>query len=235
MKFHVSFLRRGHYCRNPLVCKHKLATVGATPRESGRNPMRKFLSTVADVFQISGHGCVVVPGIPRSTDARVRVGDPVWLDRPDGSVVLTAVHGIEIGGPLNSPGIPIVLGSDLLKDDVPIGTRLLLEFIPAGRLTLIGRSSFGVPQVEQLLQTDDAGHLRLGNTGRSLSVATVVDVQEHSIEFMDYLMEGFLAFHMKVVVQGDSLAITIELHGTNRDRYLQPHVAHCLKQAGFSV
>jgi hypothetical protein len=91
--------------------------------------MRSLLSRVEDVFQIADRGCVVAPGIPRSSDARIKIGDSVWLTRPDGSETNTAIRGIEMGGRDPDAGNPILLGSELTKDDVPLGTLLAVELL----------------------------------------------------------------------------------------------------------
>ncbi len=86
--------------------------------------MRTFVFRIDDVFQISGRGCVVTPGIAKSRDLRLKVGDPLLLKCPDGSELRTVLRGIEIGGSPNHPGIPILLGSELTKDQIPVGTEV---------------------------------------------------------------------------------------------------------------
>ena len=56
---------------------------------------RVLLSTVEDVFEISGRGCAVVPGQPAGTD--VSIGETVWLERPDGSELEVQVAGKDLG------------------------------------------------------------------------------------------------------------------------------------------
>ena len=86
--------------------------------------MNTFVCRVDDVFQITGRGCVITPGVPKSGDFRLKIGDPLLLKRPDGSEVRTTLGGIEMGGSPAYPGIPILLGSELTKDQVPIGTEV---------------------------------------------------------------------------------------------------------------
>jgi len=87
--------------------------------------MTTFISKIEDVFQITGRGCVVVPGIPESrTDLKIKVGDKVVLKRPDGSEVGTTICGIEMGNRSPSRFIPLLLGSEITKDMAPIGTEL---------------------------------------------------------------------------------------------------------------
>lgn len=85
--------------------------------------MLVHLSTVEDVFELRGGLSVtVVPGIPRECDWRVRVGDPITLERPDGSKLESTVTGIEMPRPAFCN--PLMIGNGLTKRDVPIGTKL---------------------------------------------------------------------------------------------------------------
>jgi hypothetical protein len=95
---------------------------------SKNTAMLKRLSIVEDIFQITGRGLVVMPGVPCGGNWRVKIGDPIVLKRPDGSQVTTVIRGIEMGGRSRSrPMIPLVLGSELTKDAVPIGTEIWVD------------------------------------------------------------------------------------------------------------
>ena len=99
------------------------------------------ISTVEDVFSVSGRGLVVLPGVPAPTPGTpaslrwtVRVGDVVRLERPDGSKFETTIRGVEFARlsyiPRGAPREelrPLLLGSDLTKDMVPAGTKLWLR------------------------------------------------------------------------------------------------------------
>lgn len=197
--------------------------------------MHKLLSCVEAVFQIAERGCVICPGIPRSSESRVKIGDPLWLERPDGSQVATVVRGIEMGGPINSSGIPILLGSELTKQEVPVGTSLIVEFTPTETFTLHGRSISGRLDIDRIFERDDAGCLHFGWSGKSRSIATITDIQKGPIEFTDYLMEGFVTYHLQIVVDAENLDVMVAMHGTNRDQYLRRHVTLHLEQAGLAV
>jgi hypothetical protein len=96
-----------------------------------------LLFTVEDVFQLSGRGCVLVPGpIAEVGGPEVRVGDPIRLVKPDGSHVDTFIRGIEMIGRRPPPKVltaPILLPAELSKADVPVGTKVLTlgEFVSA--------------------------------------------------------------------------------------------------------
>jgi hypothetical protein len=50
---------------------------------SGGSKRGVFLFRVEDVFAITGRGCVLVPGIPRSFAIPIKRGAPLELRRPD--------------------------------------------------------------------------------------------------------------------------------------------------------
>ena len=88
--------------------------------------MRVHSSTIQDVFQIDGRGCVVVPGVALDADPHVSIGDPAILRRPDGTEIQTSVAGIEMIHTPDRNAIPILLPKNVHKDDVPIGTELVI-------------------------------------------------------------------------------------------------------------
>jgi len=90
----------------------------------------RFLCRVKDVFEIDGRGCVLTPGISEATppDIRIRVRDPIQLRRPDGSIVRTHIHAVEIlDGPGRRSCVPVLLPPEFAKADIPIGTEIWLE------------------------------------------------------------------------------------------------------------
>ena len=90
--------------------------------------MTTFISKTEDVFQITGRGCVVAPGIPKSSpDLKIKIGDTVILKRPDGSEIETTIRGIEMVGRVSLAFIPVLLGSEITKDMVPVGTELWIK------------------------------------------------------------------------------------------------------------
>jgi hypothetical protein len=88
--------------------------------------MRVHSSTIQDVFQIDGRGCVVVPGLLLDADPHVCIGDPAILRRPDGTEIQTFVAGIEMIRTLDRNAMPILLPKTVHKNDVPIGTELVI-------------------------------------------------------------------------------------------------------------
>jgi hypothetical protein len=87
--------------------------------------MVTFISKVEDVFEISGRGCVVVPGVPSTfSGVDLKLGDKIILKRPDGSEIETILRGFEMGSRHPSRCLPVLLGKELSKQMVPLGTEL---------------------------------------------------------------------------------------------------------------
>jgi len=88
-----------------------------------------LLFVVEDAFQITGRGCVLVPGpVAEAGGPVVRVGDPIRLVKPDGQSIDTTVRGIEMIGRRPRPAVitaPILLPREITKDQVPPGTHVL--------------------------------------------------------------------------------------------------------------
>ena len=90
----------------------------------------RHLSTVEDRFEITGRGCVVVPGIPHDCpkDIAVRRGDTIELRKPDGTSLRTRIYEIEFcDGPGKRSDVAFLLPPEITKADVPVGTEIWLE------------------------------------------------------------------------------------------------------------
>ncbi len=89
-----------------------------------------LLFVVEDAFQITGRGCVLVPGPSTEPGGpRVRVGEPIRLVKPDGQEIETLVRGVEMIHRRPLPKVitaPILLPKEITKDQVPVGTQVFL-------------------------------------------------------------------------------------------------------------
>jgi hypothetical protein len=86
-----------------------------------------FLSKVEDCFEISGRGCFIVPGVPRSGEniPHVQERDRIQLRTPDGRVIDTYVMSFSVfSGPKAKDCFPIRLPLEITKETVPIGTEV---------------------------------------------------------------------------------------------------------------
>ena len=88
------------------------------------------LFTVADRFQIDGIGCVLVPGLSGESDSpRIQRGARIRLRTPSGGEFDTFIKDIEMISGRPRPEkltFPISLPRSITKDDVPVGTEVLL-------------------------------------------------------------------------------------------------------------
>ncbi len=89
------------------------------------------LFTVVDRFQIEGRGCVLVPGLSCEPGAPVvDRGAHIRLRTPSGRELDTFIKDIEHIRYAKMPekiAAPICLPSDITKEDVPVGTEVLLR------------------------------------------------------------------------------------------------------------
>lgn len=80
---------------------------------------------------------------------------------PDGSEIKTEVRGIEMGGRIPDSGIPILLGSELTKDDIPPGTLLSVEFDSSATIVIHAKSETVPIELGSLLSTTEDGNFNL--------------------------------------------------------------------------
>jgi hypothetical protein len=89
-----------------------------------------FISRIEDTFETTGRGMVLIPSIPDDGKKYVvQIGDSLEVRKPDGQRLITTVAGIEM---CNSPKrfIPLLLPTDVRKEDVPVGSELWHLSIP---------------------------------------------------------------------------------------------------------
>lgn len=87
----------------------------------------KFIEEVEDVFDISGRGCVIIPGIPYSFEPAIGIGAELEIYNPSGSIVSATLKGIEMlnrGKPMEHA--PFSVNRDVKKGDIEIGAKLYL-------------------------------------------------------------------------------------------------------------
>lgn len=82
------------------------------------------LTTVENSFMITGRGLVLVPGLGENA-RRVQAGARIKLVRPDGSVMHTTIQGDSF-----NDGHELLVGPEVVKADVPVGTEVWLDVAP---------------------------------------------------------------------------------------------------------
>ena len=78
-----------------------------------------FLFKVKDRFLVRGRGLILVPGLG---DKKGNIGDPIKIVKPDQTIIETTINGIGF-----NKFRDILVGKDLTKDDVPIGSVVWLN------------------------------------------------------------------------------------------------------------
>lgn len=78
-----------------------------------------YLFKIEDSFLVTGMGLILVPV---AGDKAAKVGDAIKIVRPDQTIIVTTIKGI---GWNNLHGI--LVGSNLTKEDVPIGSEIWLN------------------------------------------------------------------------------------------------------------
>ena len=85
--------------------------------------------TVTYIFHIEGRGIVLLPGLPTGPNfPNVKTGHSILLRTPGGRERATIIRSLENIRQSRSKSIeiPILLPSDISKDDVPVGTEVYL-------------------------------------------------------------------------------------------------------------
>jgi hypothetical protein len=86
-----------------------------------------FLFQLDFVFEITGRGCVLLPGIPY-TFQNIAVGCPIVIVRPDGSRLETVILAFEMinrGKPMEHA--PFTVPKHIGKEDLPPGSEVFLK------------------------------------------------------------------------------------------------------------
>lgn len=87
----------------------------------------KYIEEVEDVFDISGRGCVVVPGIPYGFEPAIRKNSILEFQNPSGTRVRSRIQAFEminLGRPMNHA--PFSLEREVKKGDIEHGAKMFL-------------------------------------------------------------------------------------------------------------
>ena len=87
----------------------------------------KFIEEVEDVFDISGRGCIVVPGIPYNFEPVINKESILEFHNPNGSKTRTTIQAFEMinrGKPMEHA--PFSLPQEIKKKDIEPGAKIYL-------------------------------------------------------------------------------------------------------------
>lgn len=85
----------------------------------------QFLFEIEDVFDISGRGCVLVPGVPDSLRRYTNAGDQILIISPEGEQLQTSIAAFEMierGRPMVHAAFSLPGSVD--KASLPIGSKV---------------------------------------------------------------------------------------------------------------
>ena len=87
-----------------------------------------LICEIEEVFDLTGRGCVIAPGISKETECTVLIGSPLIIVCPDGTELKTTVKGIEMINSIKKPVRfnPILLPRDIEKGQLPKGSKVYL-------------------------------------------------------------------------------------------------------------
>lgn len=191
--------------------------------------MHTLLSRIEDVFEI--RGLIIFPGVPESFMISVTVGDHLKLKQPDGTVVDTTVSAIEITT-ASPPKIllPLRLGKELTKQDLPIGSELWIDAETCDTLQYHLTDISWPRLTAELFTQEETGHLRFGNAARSFLTATT-----------DHLMTGALEFQsethsylLNLMPTDEGTILTVGLLRGKHDASVNIEIEASLNQAGIA-
>jgi len=84
----------------------------------------ELIAKVTDVFTITGRGVITIFEFTSPT-GKVKVGDRVRFDNPDGRVVEATVRGVEYAcGPKVHCSTGLLLNPEIVKNDVEKGAQI---------------------------------------------------------------------------------------------------------------
>ena len=87
----------------------------------------KLIEEVEDIFNISGRGCVIVPGIPYFFEPKIGSGVKIEFHNPSGSIVTTTIQALEMinrGKPMKHA--PFSVDKSIKKSEIELGAKIYL-------------------------------------------------------------------------------------------------------------
>ena len=87
----------------------------------------RYIEEVEDIFDISGRGCVIVPGIPYFFELKIDIDSILEFHNPSGSKVSARIIGFEMinrGKPMQHA--PFSLDRTVKKGDIEKGAKMYL-------------------------------------------------------------------------------------------------------------
>lgn len=155
--------------RSEMVCDSAHARHQAF---KNRHDMRQLFE-IEDVFDLTGRGCVLVPGVPHAFPGSVKAGATILIEPPSGRAFETRIVAFELvnRGRLAGHTPFSVLGS-IGKGQLPVGSKVLLRERP-----LTQHAAVRVRKLVQLVDDYDPWQANrnppsIGDTGTLIDILT---------------------------------------------------------------
>lgn len=192
--------------------------------------LRTFASKIIDTFQIENRGTALLLAIPSDANLAVSIGDTIHVDSTRGPSATCVVLGVEMarGLPPEKCGLALLVGSGKESDHLTRGDSVWTERRTTEDFSIpvLGLSS---RTLDSIFVADESRHLVFGPCSRSVVPASTAELVAGAVEFQDYIMEGFVRYLVSVANSNDTIVLNIGLIGTNRDRYVRPHLEFQLR------
>lgn len=192
--------------------------------------LRTFASKIIDTFQIEDRGTAILLALPIEANLAVSIGDAIHVNSVNGQWSSCEVLGIEMarGLPPHKCGLAILVRPGLLTTEYLRGDSVWIER-PTVEQFSIAALFHTSSNLHTIFAADQSGHLLLGHSSRSVTPASTEELHKGAIEFQDYIMEGFVRYLVSVEQTDDTIELNVGLIGSNRDRYVRPHLEFQLR------
>ena len=89
--------------------------------------------------------------------------------------------------------------------------------------------------LETLFPIDGDGFIRFGFSAHSRTPGDRLDLLEGPVEFLDYLMEGFVTYLVSAEREADGIRLVVRKTGSNRDEHVDWFVRKYISSMGLEV
>jgi hypothetical protein len=103
----------------------------------------------------------------------------------------------------------------------------------AGESIVVEVSSDRSHVLQNAFSLDNQGHICFGMAARSSNSKKMADLFEGQVEFIDYVMEGFVTYQLQLRERPNCVVFELTKSGTNRDQYLESHLRWYLRILGL--
>lgn len=87
----------------------------------------KFIEKVEEVFEVSGVGCIIAPGIPYGFKPSLKIGAKIQFKNKNGSIINTTINSFQfLNRGKEMQHAPFSVDNSIKKEAIEIGAELYL-------------------------------------------------------------------------------------------------------------